>query len=1125
MPISRPSSQSCLLAQAILRMFVVVFAIQFLFLPAQGQTNLEGKPVIGIEVALEDGVTDVQSVEQFSRIAKDTVGASYSYLKIRESISLLYATKKVERALVVAKIEDDGVILKYSIKRKLVLQSLTVEVLGQSRQGIDVNQMLIRLNKLRRGETISEQSIGNGVDTLLAYLFELGYFKSAVKQKIEKVPDGVQTNLHFEITPGPRAKVSAIILDIAGIDSAWLKKKLSLKIGSGFSRESVSKGAEDIKRLLRDKGFLAARLEEPDSVYDRERNVVEVTYVGEVGPPVNISVSGSTGDLTDAALLKVLPIRSEGTLDFSAIIEGKKKLEEQFQERGYFFAEVTPKCSAEPAFLESEASYTTNDTQALCSALSGAELANRKIEVKYEVELGRRLKLVDIRIDGFSDFRIDGTEIVQTADGRAGRIFPIGELKALLGTTQASLIGVVPYLGYGRGFTSTSLLTEDEEIIKALLIELGYLEATVRSKQGVSLEGEELIITFDVIPGPRTVIKEVQLRGNSKVQTATLTGEITRDGQVLIGKPYSRARVANAVKKLSDLYSREGFYDARVETFVETIPGETEGVRVVFSIENEGSKTLTGNIFVSGTDKVRADRILGAVNLVPGQLLKAADIFSAEQTLFATDLFKNVDIKTLPSGTPSGETRVLDLGITVEEQKSRLVTYGGGFSTDAGPFGSIDLRNFNLFGRLQQGGVRARLSRYRQLGQIDYVNPRFIKDGRNPDGSRRFSPLTLSIQYQRDATITRFFRSEFDKGTFGIVQRVNSNGDPIDIFGARTEAPVINKLSFNLETSRTLSIKHRTILFGRLRYEDVRLSNIESLLIANLLRPDAKIRIAGFGFNLVRDTRENCELRYSLAELASKGPSLKRCRYNPGDPTSGSYITAEYTNSVPVFRGAVGFHKLQLSVNGYTTPKVLRRTTLAGRGVFGVASVFKNGERFTRAGINGLDGILPISERFFAGGSQSLRGFDFESAGPRIVVVPQGVFRDGNGRVVRLNPFSVPFGGNGVALLNLEARIPISNLVRVVPFYDGGNVFVKPGDLFKGVRMAANSVFAGNSRSRWSSTFGLGVRFKAPVGGELAIDYGWLLKPPVFQIPQHSGPAGSYRLHQGQLHFRFSQAF
>ena len=154
-------------------------------------------------------------------------------------------------------------------------------------------------------------------------MFELGYFKSAVKQKIEKVPDGVQTNLRFEITPGPRAKVSAITFDIAGIDAAWLKKKLSLKIGSGFSRESVSKGAEDIKRLLRDKGFLAARLEEPDSVYDRERNVVEVTYVGEVGPPVNISVSGSTGDLTDAALLKVLPIRSEGTLDFSAIIEGK----------------------------------------------------------------------------------------------------------------------------------------------------------------------------------------------------------------------------------------------------------------------------------------------------------------------------------------------------------------------------------------------------------------------------------------------------------------------------------------------------------------------------------------------------------------------------------------------------------------------------------------------------------------------------------------------------------------------------------------------------------------------------------------------------------------------------------
>ena len=46
-----------------------------------------------------------------------------------------------------------------------------------------------------------------------------------------------------------------------------------------------------------------------------------------------------------------------------------------------------------------------------------------------------------------------------------------------------------------------------------------------------------------------------------------------------------------------------------------------------------------------------------------------------------------------------------------------------------------------------------------------------------------------------------------------------------------------------------------------------------------------------------------------------------------------------------------------------------------------------------------------------------------------------------------------------------------------------------------------------------------------PVGGEFAIDYGHLLNPPRFVIPQVSAPNAIFQLHQDQIHFRFSQAF
>ena len=95
-----------------------------------------------------------------------------------------------------------------------------------------------------------------------------------------------------------------------------------------------------------------------------------------------------------------------------------------------------------------------------------------------------------------------------------------------------------------------------------------------------------------------------------------------------------------------------------------------------------------------------------------------------------------------------------------------------------------------------------------------------------------------------------------------------------------------------------------------------------------------------------------------------------------------------------------------------------------------------------------------------------------------------------------------------------------------MPFYDGGNVFRRPATSLtrptpppERRRRCKTSVPSGRH------TVGLGFRIKTPVGGEFGIDYGHLLNPPVFLIPQQSGPNALYRLRQGHLHFRFAQAF
>jgi hypothetical protein len=159
------------------------------------------------------------------------------------------------------------------------------------------------------------------------------------------------------------------------------------------------------------------------------------------------------------------------------------------------------------------------------------------------------------------------------------------------------------------------------------------------------------------------------------------------------------------------------------------------------------------------------------------------------------------------------------------------------------------------------------MSQRQQLARLDFLDPRFLRIGKFG-----FAPLTLAAEYQRDSTVTRFFRSAFDEGTFGIVQRVDEDGNPIDEFGNAAGDPTLNRLTLTAETNRTISRKNRSILFVRYRFEDVRLHNIDSLLIKDLLKPDEHIRISGFGATLyvTRERTAMCGIRSWILSHAAK---------------------------------------------------------------------------------------------------------------------------------------------------------------------------------------------------------------------------------------------------------------
>ena len=120
--------------------------------------------------------------------------------------------------------------------------------------------------------------------------------------------------------------------------------------------------------------------------------------------------------------------------------------------------------------------------------------------------------------------------------------------------------------------------------------------------------------------------------------------------------------------------------------------------------------------------------------------------------------------------------------------------------------------------------------------------------------------------------------------------------------------------------------------------------------------------------------------------------------------------------------------------------------------------VFATGARIGLA--QGLGGDVPTSERFYAGGSTTLRGFEQNAVGP-----------------IGVN--NIPAGGNAVLVLNNELRTPLFGILDGVVFVDVGNVYPTIKDLsFTDLRQSA----------------GIGIRLRTP-WILLRSDYGFVLDP------------------------------
>ncbi|HET8925699.1 MAG TPA: POTRA domain-containing protein [Candidatus Acidoferrum sp.] len=899
--------------------------------------------------------------------------------------------------------------------------------------------------QLGLGQTYRETTVSEALERLRETLREEGLYLA--EAWAEKVPhlERHQMDIMVHVKAGPRARVGVIRLkNNTEYRDAEILSRSRIGVGRQVTSARLQRGTERIRKYLVKKGHLSARAGVRRGEYDAAKNTIALDLDVTEGPRVKITVTGAK--FSTGVLKKLIPVYQEGAVDADLLEEGKRNLRERLERDGYFDEEV---------------SYTTSTHEV---KRNGSGWQGTEEIINFTVERGPRHKLMGIEITGNKYF---DTELLQSR-------------LQIFGGAFAS-----------RGRFSRRLVDSDTQSMQSLYQANGFLDAKVESQIEDNYKGKEgdLFIHFRIQEGKQTRVASLSIEGNHAFKEQELLNVIgsTR------GQPYSDFGVTTDRDNILALYFNEGFpqasFTATAERVIpdsaaqneedgkkdvspqengkklgkeEELKTETEqadAVRLVYRIE-EGPQTRVRQIFTSGYEHTRPGVINREVHIKIKEPLREGDVVESQRRLYNLGVFNRV---TIEPQNASGTDPEKDIAVLVEEAKRYTVAYGGGFEVQrlasttnptagqiqAAPRGILELSKLNLTGRADSLSFKLRGSTLQGRALLGYSAP------------NTFGNSKLSFQATAFAEKTRDINTFTQQRYEGSVQLTDQ-------------------------------VTPLTTVLYHYAFRQVRVSNLK-ILPQEIPLFNQPTLVSQFGVTWFRDSRDN-----------------------PADASKGSLNSADFSDAETKLGSSASF--LRFSFQNSTYYPIKRRFSFARSLRFGILTPYRDtvslafpeptpGQCIPGATTTGpTPEIIPLPERFFAGGGTSLRGFALNQAGPR-------------------DPCTgFPVGGEAMLVLNQEFRFPmrlpyIGSSLGGAIFYDGGNVYSRltrisfratlptpvislqnpalPQSPTNLPECAANCT---NELNYFAHTIGFGLRYKTPVG-PIRIDLGYQINRPSFVIP------------------------
>jgi outer membrane protein assembly complex protein YaeT len=843
-----------------------------------------------------------------------------------------------------------------------------------------------------------------------------------------------------------------------GLSEGDLRRAVSERFGDVPRAAQASAVATALRAVYRDRGYpsamVGAQLVES---HDPDRATLVFNIESGMRPPV-VDVRLTQLDAEDGLLADRPALRTGVPYDRAAVERELQRWTDRLRGGGYYEARASHGVLFPPDGAVLSVSLTRGPRITVAFAGDSLSDADRERLVPIRAEASADEDLLEdsaraielfLKGRGYRTARVSYTrtpsagEVVITFDVRRGPRFSVGAVD-VMGAPSMTPAEVREFVALreGQPFTDSAVGAGMVALRNAYLARGFSLAAvepveTVLSPDTPGADNGRVNVVIRVTEGPRTTVRTIAVRGAAAVPEATVRGA----AQLAAGRPFSERALADDRDRIDLEYRNRGYDEVSVRTEVARAENDTQAdVRFVI---DEGRQVLVDRVIIVGNTRTKPETIERELLVKPGQPLGYSDLIESRQRLQALQLFRRVTIDELPHASEPRR----DIFVRVEEAPATVIGGGGGV----------------------EGAFRVRTDDEGQAVERFEFAPRgFFQIGRrNLWGKNRSADLFTRVSLRsRDVAVTSNGLALSDtqrEGRYGFNEyRVVGTFKEPRAFGLRSDVLVTGILEQAIRSSFNFLRREARVESG------VRLSRLYSVTGRYSLQ-----RTELFDETIEPDQQPLIDRLFPQVRLSTfAGSILRDSRDDVLDTGKGALVAVDSDLAARAIGSEVGYVKTYVQGRTFHTLPTTRRMVIALAGRLGAAHGFPRSiPRLdgTGAPVVGDDGQpivdtiqdLPASERFFAGGDTTVRGFALDRLGDDSTISESGF----------------PKGGNGVIVLNSELRVAVTGRLQAVGFVDAGNVVARARDLdVFDLRTAA----------------GFGIRFRSPVG-PIRLDLGFKL--------------------------------